>query len=861
MIYFKLLLLNRGRRFIFHVLAIFLPLALISCGVAYYFYYSMQERSALRNYGREKAAIEISRNVIGDVLQEIRRDLLGIAGNYALKTFLDQPMPAELFDFEQDLLNIAVSSRLYDQIRWLDETGMERVRINFNNGNPVITPVNELQNKQARYYFHAAFKAAFKLEHGQVYLSPLDLNIEHGLVQIPYKPMLRIATPVFDRRGNKRGIVLLNYLGAEMLARFEKTTASIADHAMLLNQDGYWLKSSNPGEDWGFMFGRGELTFARRHPAAWQRMLAVDSGQFEDAEGLWTFNTLYPGLEGQKTPERNAAADRASFWKVVAHLPPRTLYGGSPLLKPLLAALASLLIVEFTGSWKLVRLRHLRDAAYERARQASRNLERRVEERTLQLQADINLRERVEKMLHAKEFMLSESQRIAHVGSWQVDLPMGKIIWSEETYRIYGLSPETFNPDMESFYDLIHADDRPAMREWIHACLAGRQPGDLEFRAVLPNNGIRILSGRGDMQYDHENRPVGMIGTVQDITERKQAEVAANESAARIRAILDTVVDGIITIDKRGIVETFNPAAEHIFGHAANDVIGRNVKMLMPEPYRSRHDRYIERYLAGGEAKIVEIGRMVEGRRKDGSIFPLELAVSEMRLGEGRMFIGLVRDITERKNAEDKLKQALGEKEVLLKEVYHRVKNNLQIVSSLINLQAKNVKNKAAVELLKQSADRIKSMALLHEKLYQSKDLAKIDFNDYIHSLADHLMFGYGAHSSRIKINLQIDAIFLDVDTAIPCGLIINELISNALKHAFPDDRHGEIGIAFRQDVDEFILVITDNGIGFPAGLDFKKSASLGLQLVSSLTNQLLGQLTLDQGDGSTFTLRFTHLS
>jgi two-component sensor histidine kinase len=198
---------------------------------------------------------------------------------------------------------------------------------------------------------------------------------------------------------------------------------------------------------------------------------------------------------------------------------------------------------------------------------------------------------------------------------------------------------------------------------------------------------------------------------------------------------------------------------------------------------------------------------------------------------------------------------------VLLKEVYHRVKNNLQIVSSLINLQAQNVKNKAAVELLKQSADRIKSMALLHEKLYQSKDLAKIDFNDYIHTLAGHLMFGYGAHSSRIKINLQIDAIFLDVDTAIPCGLIINELLSNALKHAFPEGRSGEIGIAFTQNGDEFMLVITDNGIGFPAGLDFKRSASLGLQLVSSLTNQLLGQLTLDQGNGSTFTLRFTHPS
>ncbi|MDP3876760.1 MAG: histidine kinase dimerization/phosphoacceptor domain -containing protein [Methylobacter sp.] len=194
---------------------------------------------------------------------------------------------------------------------------------------------------------------------------------------------------------------------------------------------------------------------------------------------------------------------------------------------------------------------------------------------------------------------------------------------------------------------------------------------------------------------------------------------------------------------------------------------------------------------------------------------------------------------------------------MLLKEVYHRVKNNLQVVSSLINLQAKNVKHEETAALLKQSADRVKAMALIHEKLYQSKDLTRIDFNEYIRSLVDHLLFGYGAPPGKINLNIKIDNIFLDVDTAIPCGLIINELLSNALKHAFPDDRHGEISISFTQDQGEFILIIADNGIGFPPGLDFKNSSSLGLQLVATLTNQLMGRMTLDPADGSVFTLRF----
>ncbi|HEY8037777.1 MAG TPA: EAL domain-containing protein [Methylobacter sp.] len=629
-------------------------MALLFCGAAYYFYYSMQDRAAIHNRLREKAGIEIGRNVIDDTLLEIRRDLAFVSEDYALKNVLDRPMSPEIHDFEQDMLSLASTSRLYDQIRWLDETGMERVRVNFNNGNPAIVPVEALQNKRTRYYF----PAAFKLERGEVYISPLDLNIEHDRIEIPYKPMLRIATPVFDGHGNKRGIVMLNYFGAELLARLDKATTDIADHIMLLNQDGYWLKSPVPSEDWGFMFGSDQLTLARRHPAAWQRILAEDSGQFEDTEGLWTFVSIYPESGIQNTPKSNALADRRSFWKLVAHLPSHQLLGNHTLLKPILIVLAVFLLLQFVWSWKLTRIRRSRKAAQDQVLHTNQNLEQLVKERTLQLQTDIDLRIQAENALYAKDSMLSESQRIAHVGSWQIDLPMNKVTWSEETYRIHGLSPKTYTPDLESFYALIHADDRTAMREWVNACIEGKHPSDLEYRTVLPDNSIRIFSCCGDVQYDSSNKPIRMIGTVQDITQQKQTEVALRDSAARIHTILNTVVDGIITIDKQGIIETFNSAAERIFGYTADEVIGRNVNMLMPEPYHSRHDGYLEHYLAGGEAHIIGIGRIVEGKRKDGRLFPLDLAVSEMHLGEGCSFTGIVRDITERRQAEANLRIA-----------------------------------------------------------------------------------------------------------------------------------------------------------------------------------------------------------
>jgi hypothetical protein len=279
------------------VLAIYLPLALVVCGLAYFFQYTVKEREYIQNSAQEAATVRAGKSAIEAMLEGFERDLVFISRHHEWKNFLDKPAPEALRNFEQDLLNLSSSSRLYDQIRWLDETGMERVRISFNGGKPVIAPAEELQNKRSRYYF----PAAFKLERGEIYISPLDLNIEHDRIEIPHKPMLRLATPVFDSRVNKRGIVLLNAFGTELLEHFSITTADSAGQTMLLNQEGYWLQSPQPDEEWGFMFGRGELTFAKRHPSAWPRILAADSGQFEDAEGLWTFATIHPLLEARNS--------------------------------------------------------------------------------------------------------------------------------------------------------------------------------------------------------------------------------------------------------------------------------------------------------------------------------------------------------------------------------------------------------------------------------------------------------------------------------------------------------------------------------------------------------------------------------
>ncbi len=194
-----------------------------------------------------------------------------------------------------------------------------------------------------------------------------------------------------------------------------------------------------------------------------------------------------------------------------------------------------------------------------------------------------------------------------------------------------------------------------------------------------------------------------------------------------------------------------------------------------------------------------------------------------------------------------------------MREIHHRVKNNMQLVSSLLRLQSRYIKDKKYIEMLKESQNRIRSMAFIHEKLYQSKDLANIDFNGYIKSLADDLFRSYGVSIDKIALKMDIDSVSFGIDTAIPCGLIINELVSNSLKYAFPEDRKGEIKIALRRtDRNEVELVVSDDGVGIPEDLDFRNTESLGLQLVSGLAeDQLQGKIKLNRAKGTEFRIRF----
>jgi PAS domain S-box-containing protein len=349
-----------------------------------------------------------------------------------------------------------------------------------------------------------------------------------------------------------------------------------------------------------------------------------------------------------------------------------------------------------------------------------------------------------------------------------------------------------------------------------------------------------------EMSFNHfemEAKPF-LFAIVRDTSSRFKAE-------AKFRGLLESAPDGIIVVGKRGQITIANTQVEKMFGYSRHELIGQSIEILVPERYHGTHIHDRESYTAHPRTRPMGAGRYLTGRKKDGTEFPVEISLSPMETEQGILITSIIRDITDRRQAEEQIKASLREKEVLLKEIHHRVKNNLQVTSSLLKLQSTFIEDPQAREMFADSQNRIRSMALVHEKLYRSSDLSRINFSEYVESLAALLFRSYGVNSNLIKLQLSGENVFLSIENAVPCGLILNELLSNCLKHAFPNGRGGEIRVQIGHTPERLILNVADNGIGLPKDLNIETTETLGLQLVRTLTRQLSGELQV-QCDGWT---------
>jgi PAS domain S-box-containing protein len=342
-----------------------------------------------------------------------------------------------------------------------------------------------------------------------------------------------------------------------------------------------------------------------------------------------------------------------------------------------------------------------------------------------------------------------------------------------------------------------------------------------------------------------------VISIIRDLTDRLRSE-------AKFRGFLESAPDAVVVVNDKGEIVTINSLTEKMFGYSRDELLGKEVEVLVPQRYHQTHVGQRSAYSAEPRTRPMGAGRELTGQRKDGSEFPVEISLSPLETEGGTLVISIVRDVTQRHQAEAQIKASLREKEVLLKEIHHRVKNNLQITSSLLKLQSGYIQDPRAREMFAESQNRIRSMALVHEKLYQSSDLSRIDFSDYIRSLASLLFRSFGVDRERIALKIEGDHIFLSVETAVPCGLIVNELLSNCIKHAFPEGSEGEVVVGIHgSEPGGYVISVKDTGVGLPKDLDLEQTETLGLQLVRTLAGQLRAEVNALREGGTEFRIRF----
>ncbi len=337
-----------------------------------------------------------------------------------------------------------------------------------------------------------------------------------------------------------------------------------------------------------------------------------------------------------------------------------------------------------------------------------------------------------------------------------------------------------------------------------------------------------------------------------NLRHRQLADERLHDYVEQCQAILDTTCDGFLVVDEDGHILDVNNAYCGLSGYSRAELLHMNIAKLRVLETPAEVLACLGRIRAQGTGRFE-----TRHRARDGRVFDVE--ISSTYFARGRRFVNFIRDVTERQQAEQQLRKSLRDIETLLKEVHHRVKNNLAIIVALLNLQCENIQDPACKEALRECQNRVYSMATVHQMLKQVQKLTGIDLVHYVHDLCQHLVGAYLKEADRVQLAIKVDPVPLGVDTAVPFGLILNELVSNALKHAFPLQRCGRLQVTVKAEAGGPVtLSVQDDGIGLPADLDFRQARSLGLRLVNNLARQIDGVVAVEKDKGTTVRVSFT---
>lgn len=606
------------KNIVFQTIFLFIFPAIAIVGLALYVHMSQQENLLIETSAHEKALTSAGKTVIEGSLDGVKNDVEFLSHYHELRQYLDYHQHDAKIDILNDFALLMKHRNSYDQIRWIDQTGMEKFRIDYRNGHPFIKQDSELQSKKERYYF----KNSAGLPIGSIYVSPFDLNVDQGKLEIPYKPMIRVATPLEDIHGDRRGILIINYLGSHLMEKFRRHTAASYGTPMILNQQGYFLKGETASDEWGFMRHRSDLTLGHRYPTVWKKIAHQDHGQFEDAHGLWTFSTVYSQT---KTSSQLLKRDdyvthcppaQDCSWKVVTFVPADVLYEkvNKHLLIILTTAVIGLLLAGM-GSFGLAYLYRKK----ENTMNDFMELQKKTEGILLSV-PDIIMQ--VDK---DKRYVWANTQGLIFFGADVIGHEAAEYFEGEQdTYA-------DVHPMMEGDVDSVYVES------WQR-----RHDGQK-----------RLLAWWCRSLKDEEGNITGALSTARDITEEYERDKILTMQSH----LLEATKDSVIMHDLQGNFLYLNENAWKTRGYSHEEMLKMSVRELdAPEftvDYEKRMAEAVEQMRTNGSIRI-----QVEHLCKNGERLPVEVDAKLIEIDKKPYILSSVRDISERKASQRILEES-----------------------------------------------------------------------------------------------------------------------------------------------------------------------------------------------------------
>lgn len=674
------------RRFVLLVL----PLAVLLGGVAAAHYYGNLRLEQVTQESSESLNVELARRTVLNDLRTVISDLSFLSQLNEMHALLDRPSESLSNAVAQEFLAFSQQKRLYDQIRVLDTHGLEVIRVNYNNGNPGIVPKGLLQDKVDRYYV----QNALALGPNQIYISPFDLNVENGQVEVPPKPVIRLATPLFDSHGRKRGLLVFNFLGGKLIQNFRQAAANIADHIMLINPDGYWLSSPQPQDEWGFVFEHGR-SFPRDCPQAWRLIQQDTSGQFYNQEGLFTFTTVYPlePILQQLNTEATLAtlyrqvstpADASRSWKIVARVSPVVLQAAPENFLRRNASIYTAMGLLLLGT-SLVIARagvrhHLADLQTEYERRFRNTME------TVQLAA-VTL-DNEGRILFCNDFMLD-------ITGWSAEDVAGRD-WFE-----------TFIPEQ----------DRQKERTTLSRIVAtGIFPTTHENRIITRDGMTRLFTWNNTLSVDSDEQIIGVTSIGEDVTEQRRSE----EQLHKLSRAVEQSPSTVLITNTDGVIEYVNPNFTRLTGYTPEEVIGKTPRVLQSGATTSDQYHGLWETIKRGE----QWRGILQNRKKNGELYWEYTLISPIRNTDGQIthFIAVKEDITERKRLEQEVEQrnrelahaeALSAMGRVASMIAHDLRNPLSSIKMGLQILGKDAVKQSgeqAAELKQIALDQVRHM-------------------------------------------------------------------------------------------------------------------------------------------------------